>query len=105
MADGILVMYVDNPTDTSTWTTFWVKIWKGASVNLQGEEAIRYIKDNNSGLCEPIKSAIDWTPDGSPCNIDEMKYWVPVPWENHSGRVTLVGDAAHPMLPCMPPGH
>lgn len=96
-------MYVQDPKDTSTWTTFWVKIWKGTSVNLQGQEAVRYVRENTSNLCEPFQSAIDWTPEDAQCNIDEMKYWVPVPWDNHSGRVTLLGDASHPMLPCKHP--
>lgn len=94
------VMYADDPNDKSTWDMFWVKIWKGTPVNLQGPEAVRYIKENTKGVCDTLQNAIDWTPEDSPCNIDEMKYWVSVPWDNHSGRVTLLGDAAHPMLPC-----
>ena len=93
-------MYVDNPNDMSTWTTFWVKFWPGSPVNLQGQDALRYLKENTKGLCEPFQSLIDWTPDGSICYIDEMKYWIPVPFDNHGGRVTIAGDAAHPMLIC-----
>lgn len=93
-------MYADDPQDISAWSTFWVKIWKGEPINLRGLEAINYIKANTKGLCEPFQSAIDLTPDDSQCHIDEMKYWITVPWNNHSGRVALAGDAAHPMLPC-----
>jgi hypothetical protein len=82
-----------------SWTLFWVKIWRGA-ITLQGQPAIDYVKEHTKGLMEPLQSAIDWTPDGSRCNADEMKYWVASPWDNHGGRVTIVGDAAHPMLPC-----
>ena len=68
---------------------------------MQGQEAIDLIKRETKGWREPYQSAIDWTPDGSACYIDEMRYWVPIPWENQfSGRVTLAGDAAHSMLPC-----
>lgn len=28
---------------------------------------------------------------------DRVSVWIPVPWDNHSGRTTLVGDAAHAM--------
>ncbi len=94
------VMSVDDPDDKSTWTMFWVKIWKGPAVALQGQEAIDFIKGSTKGLYQPFQSAIDWTPDGSPCYVDEMKYWVPVAFDNHAGRVTLAGDAAHPMLIC-----
>lgn len=89
-----------DPEDKSTWTTFWTKIWRGSSANLPQKDAIDYIKESTKGLCEPFQSLIDWTPAGSACYIDEMKYWVPVPFYNRSGRVTLAGDAAHPMLIC-----
>jgi 2-polyprenyl-6-methoxyphenol hydroxylase-like FAD-dependent oxidoreductase len=38
-------------------------------------------------------------PDDTNITYDTMAYWVPTPWENHDGRVTLAGDAAHPMTP------
>lgn len=93
-------MSVDDPNDTSTWTTFWVKIWHGDPVDLKGQEALDYIKENTAPLRGIFQSAIDWTPEGSYVSINEMKYWVPTPWNNHGGRVTLAGDAAHPMLIC-----
>ncbi|KFY64911.1 hypothetical protein V496_02941 [Pseudogymnoascus sp. VKM F-4515 (FW-2607)] len=92
------VMSVDDPNDTSTWTTFWVKIWHGDPVDLKGQEALNYIKENTAPLRGIFQSAIDWTPEGSYVSINEMKYWVPTPWNNYGGRVTLAGDAAHPML-------
>jgi len=30
---------------------------------------------------------------------DRLYYLVLVPWDNHGGRITLAGDAAHPMPP------
>jgi hypothetical protein len=95
-----VVMSVDDLSDTSTWTTFWVKIWKGDPVNAKGQEALDYIKANTSPLRDVFQSAIDWTPENSYVRVNEMKYWVPTPWNNHGGRVTLAGDAAHPMLIC-----
>ena len=93
-------MSADNPEDMASWTTFWVKLWRGAGVDLKGEEALRYIKENTTSLRDVWQSAIDWTPEGSYVGINEMRYWIPVPWDNHGGRVTLAGDAAHPMLIC-----
>jgi hypothetical protein len=43
-------MSVDDPNDTSTWTTFWVKIWHGDPVDLKGQEALNYIKENTAPL-------------------------------------------------------
>jgi 2-polyprenyl-6-methoxyphenol hydroxylase-like FAD-dependent oxidoreductase len=69
-------------------------------VDLRGEEALAYIKDNTTSLRDVFQSAIDWTTKDSNVYINEMKYWTPVPWDNLQGRVTLAGDAAHPMLIC-----
>ncbi|KAH8886316.1 putative monooxygenase [Thozetella sp. PMI_491] len=97
---GIGVMDVeDHPEDPSRWTTFWAYIWPGPMADLQGQEAIDFVKEHSKRLCEPFKSAIDWTPDDSRCYVDQMKYWVPVPYPTHGGKVTLAGDAGHPMLP------
>lgn len=84
----------------STWTTFWTKIWRGSLSDIARKDPLDYIQKSTKGLCEPFQSLIDWTPASSPCYIDEMKYWVPIPFDNCSGRVTLAGDAAHPMLIC-----
>ncbi|UNI13940.1 hypothetical protein JDV02_000627 [Purpureocillium takamizusanense] len=91
-------MAVDDPQDKSTWTTFWVKIWRGKPVHLRDQEALDYIGRETRALSGVFQSAIDWTPEGSRVFIDEMKYWVPVSWDNLGGRATLAGDAAHPML-------
>ncbi|KAJ3496914.1 hypothetical protein NLG97_g2311 [Lecanicillium saksenae] len=95
---GIGVLSVEEPGDKSTWSTFWVKIWRGEPVDLRGQEALEYIKTETAPLRDEFQSAIDWTPSDSYVGINEMKYWIPVPWENYGGRVTLAGDAAHPML-------
>lgn len=94
------VLSADNASDKSTWSTFWVKIWRGEPVNLRGQEALDYIRDRTVPLRDVFQSAIDWTPENSYVSVNEMNTWTPVPWDNHGGRVTLAGDAAHPMLIC-----
>lgn len=95
-------MYVKDKDDMQTWTTFWTKIWRESIADLpQREDTVAYIKETTKGLCEPFQTLIESTPPDSQCYLDEMKYWVPVPFDNHAGRVTLAGDAAHPMLICM----
>ncbi|KAG6007143.1 hypothetical protein E4U21_006327 [Claviceps maximensis] len=92
------VMSTSDPRDRSTWTTFWTKLWRGESLNLSGKDALRYIESNTPPLRDVFQSAIEWTPRDSSVYINEMKYWIPTPWDNLGGRVTLAGDAAHPML-------
>jgi 2-polyprenyl-6-methoxyphenol hydroxylase-like FAD-dependent oxidoreductase len=81
----------------------WVKIWRKSVAPLPegiaaGQRALDYLKETTENQAEPFQSFVDWTPDGSSCYIDEMRYWVPQPFDNRGGRVTLAGDAAHPML-------
>ncbi|KAG5974975.1 hypothetical protein E4U55_007914 [Claviceps digitariae] len=92
------VMSTTDPRDKSTWTTFWTKLWRGESLNLTGKDALTYIESNTPPLRDVFQSAIEWTPRDSNVYINEMKYWIPTPWDNLGGRVTLAGDAAHPML-------
>ncbi|CAK7233866.1 hypothetical protein SBRCBS47491_008756 [Sporothrix bragantina] len=108
---GCGVLYVNDGSEgakarePADWTTFWVKIWKGQlDKTIQGQDAIEMLKNSDSSkqLAAPFNLQIEWTPEGSVCYIDEMKYWVPVPFggleATHDGRVTLAGDSAHPML-------
>jgi hypothetical protein len=100
----LVVMYAGASDDLSRWTTMWVKIWRKGSVaplpegGTAGQQALDYLKATTKDQAEPFQSLIDWTPDGSECYIDEMKYWVSKPFDNRGGRITLAGDAAHPML-------
>ncbi|KAK3358747.1 hypothetical protein B0T25DRAFT_587903 [Lasiosphaeria hispida] len=93
---------VDDPKDKSTWTTFWVKIWRRSAYPLPavlyGPDALNFLKEKTSGLAQPFQSQVDWTPEDSTSYIDEMNAWVSVPFDTRAGRVTLAGDAAHPML-------
>ena len=57
-------------------------------------------KDIGTRLCETVRSASEWIPEGSRCTVDQLNYWVPEPWDNRGGWVTLAGDAAHSIMPC-----
>ncbi len=93
-------MSANDSKDKANWDTFWVRIWKGSEPNRKGQEALDHIRATQARLCEPFQAPIDWTVDATSCTIDEMRYWVPTAFNNYGGRVTLAGDAAHPMLPC-----
>lgn len=69
---------------------------------VQGEEALKKFKQVHKNFCEPYRSAAEWIPQGSQCDINQLKYWVPEPWNSTDGRITLAGDAAHAVLPCKP---
>ena len=50
---------------------------------------------------EPFHSVFEWMPDNHPVWHGKLRQWDPSTpdhkWENYNGRITLAGDAAHPM--------
>ncbi|KAI9036624.1 uncharacterized protein KD926_001637 [Aspergillus affinis] len=62
-------------------------------------ERLRLIRQRAQTLAEPARSAFVWLPDDTRANKAELSFWVSQPWDNRDGRITLVGDAAHPMPP------
>ena len=77
--------------------TTWPKA-KGDVEALPTQEAqIREIKQKTSRFMEPFRSVNQWIPDEAKLTRNNLSYWIPVPWNNHGGRVTLAGDAAHAM--------
>jgi 2-polyprenyl-6-methoxyphenol hydroxylase-like FAD-dependent oxidoreductase len=68
---------------------------------IEGDQAIEIVKAQMKDVCEPFRSGIQWIPAGEDTKlfVTQLHYWIPVPWDNRRARVTLAGDAAHPMLP------
>jgi 2-polyprenyl-6-methoxyphenol hydroxylase-like FAD-dependent oxidoreductase len=62
-------------------------------------ERLAQVKEKAKVLPEPFRSANLWMPDDTRVTYDRIGYWIPIPWDNHGGRATLCGDAAHPMTP------
>lgn len=63
-------------------------------------ERLAIIRQKAQTLAEPAQSAFTWIPDDTRVNKADISFWVSQPWDNREGRITLVGDAAHPMPPC-----
>jgi len=57
------------------------------------------LKKKAEAFAEPFKSSVLWIPEGTPIPQDTLLYWITPPWDNHEGRATLAGDAAHPLPP------
>lgn len=58
------------------------------------------IKEKAKTLAEPARSAFQWIPHDTLVHRADISYWISQPWDSRKGRLTLVGDAAHPMPPC-----
>ncbi|KAH6717106.1 hypothetical protein BKA61DRAFT_718859 [Leptodontidium sp. MPI-SDFR-AT-0119] len=91
---------VPDPEDPANWRFQVVTSWLGREDDsLDTAGRLAQVKQKASTMCEPFRSAVMWMPDDTKITYDKMAYWVPIPWDNHDGRVTLAGDAAHPMTP------
>ncbi|KAH8683224.1 hypothetical protein BGZ60DRAFT_399688 [Tricladium varicosporioides] len=90
------------------WTFFFYISWP-STLQQQDEEAARFgnrerlaqVKELAKRYTEPWRSAFEWIPEDQPAWYFALTAWDPsVPehqWDNNNGRVTLAGDAAHPM--------
>jgi 2-polyprenyl-6-methoxyphenol hydroxylase-like FAD-dependent oxidoreductase len=97
-----------DPDAPETWTFFFYISWQ-SSIAQQDEEKetftmadrLKQVRALSEYYTEPWKSAMAWVPDDQPCFYLGLTVWDPSlqthSWWNQDGRVTLAGDAAHPM--------
>ncbi|KAK0648396.1 hypothetical protein B0T16DRAFT_115082 [Cercophora newfieldiana] len=103
--NGLIVVATSDlkdPEDLSTCSFHVVRIWKDKAVSCEGGEAISKMKAATTPdfFNEPFYSAVQQiSEDSSTVFLRQLQYWPTTPWDNRGGRVTLVGDAAHCMLP------
>jgi 2-polyprenyl-6-methoxyphenol hydroxylase-like FAD-dependent oxidoreductase len=89
------VQDVPDPNDPATWTFQLQTTWKKKEG--QDPTSLTLLKEKAQNFAEPFKSANLWVPDGTKLSANNLSYWKPVSWDNKNGRVTMIGDAAHPM--------
>ena len=91
----------DGPDHPETWVFHLAMAWLGnPDHSLSYEERLAMIKERAKELGEPARSAFTWIPSDTLVHKADVSYWITQPWDNHAGRMTLAGDAAHPMPPC-----
>lgn len=100
---------VPDPNRPETWLFFFYISWP-SSLEQQDEEAktftnadrLEQVRALSVDYVNPWKSAFEWLHPDTPCWYFGLTAWDPSEisghsWSNHSGLVTLAGDAAHPM--------
>lgn len=91
----------DGPDNPKTWIFHHAMAWLGDSNHsLSHSERLKLVKERAGELGEPARSAFTWIPDDTPVYKADISYWISQHWDNRRGRISLVGDAAHPMPPC-----
>lgn len=92
------IMDKDRP---ETWIfQIYLSVWGFTEFPSTNEERVKLLKKYGENYCEPFRSATRWVRDDQIIPPDKYHVWCrPTKWDNHNGRMTLVGDAAHPMGP------
>ena len=65
--------------------------------NLKGSKILEDMKERGKLYGEPFNEIFQSIPEDTRCWHGRLSYWPMEAWDNHNGKVTLVGDAAHPM--------
>ena len=91
----------DGPDHPESWVFHLAMAWNGDPDHSLGyAERLALIKEKAKDMGEPTRSAFTWIPEDTLVHKADISYWVTEKWDNRKGRITLVGDAAHPMPPC-----
>ncbi|KAB8748970.1 hypothetical protein FH972_026521 [Carpinus fangiana] len=95
------ILDVPDINDPESWTfQLMVDQWGHSNHFATSAERLAHLKSIAHTFCEPFRSAALWVkedtyiPADSPQHMPDLQ-----PWDNHGGRITLGGDAAHPMAP------
>lgn len=68
-----------------------------APIHLTGDNILTDLHHRGDIFAEPFRSFLHGIPAGTKAWHNRLSSWMPVPWDNRRGRVTLAGDAAHAM--------
>lgn len=101
--DNLAVQDAPDPEKPETWTfqvmLGWINDPLPESENTY-EGRLAYFRRKGEGYCEPWKSVAKWIKDDTKIPFDKGTYWGNAAlWDNRKGKMTICGDAAHPMTP------
>ncbi|KAF9885565.1 hypothetical protein FE257_012771 [Aspergillus nanangensis] len=98
---------VEDPSRPETWTFFSYISWfappeeRDRMANWSNAQRLQQVKELSKAFTDPWRSAFEWLPDDQQVWSVNLTYFDPREpghrWDNHEGRITLAGDAAHAM--------
>ncbi|KAF5560475.1 FAD NAD(P)-binding domain-containing protein [Fusarium phyllophilum] len=92
---------IKDPDRPETWLyQISLSLWNEGRHPETYEERIQLFKNLAANYCEPFKSVGEWVGEDMMIPLHDFSTWKQIqPWNNFNGRVTIAGDAAHPMVP------
>ncbi|OBT63336.1 hypothetical protein VE03_07263 [Pseudogymnoascus sp. 23342-1-I1] len=90
----ISIQDVPDPNDPATWS---FQLQMTSHKGQDDVTSLANLKKKAETFAEPFRSANLWIPEGTAIRENKLSYWIPVPWDDRNARITLAGDAAHPM--------
>ncbi|KAJ4392256.1 hypothetical protein N0V93_005881 [Gnomoniopsis smithogilvyi] len=81
------------------WEFMFILSWtqESSPIHLTGDQILDDMHRRGDVFAEPFRSLLHSIPAGTKAWHNRLSSWMPVPWDNRGGRVTLAGDAAHAM--------
>ncbi|KAL9640248.1 MAG: hypothetical protein Q9164_000394 [Protoblastenia rupestris] len=99
--DGVYAFIAVHDTsseDPAQWTWLLTQTWRSPEpTNLKGAAVLADMKERAKSFASPWRGAYLNMPDGTPAWHSRMANWPTKPWDSKGGKITLIGDAAHPM--------
>jgi 2-polyprenyl-6-methoxyphenol hydroxylase-like FAD-dependent oxidoreductase len=94
---GLSLLDKPESTKPETWLFYLLASWQissGADSPNSGNQ-LAELRSRMDGWVDPFKIVVEKLLVDTVIKDDQLRIWRTKPWNNHQGRVTLVGDAAH----------
>ena len=99
---GIFLLDKPDLQKPESWVYYLLVTWPREAQDEDEEDSpaasrrrLERLRNKMEGWADPFKSVVEWVPEDVGIKPDVLRIWHPKVWDNHGGRVTLSGDAAH----------
>ena len=94
---GLFLLDKPDLSKPETWVFYLLVTWpiETKEDEENTDNRLERLRAHMEGWADPYKSVVEWLPEDVEIKPDQLRIWSPKPWDNHKGRVTLAGDAAH----------